>query len=445
VRLRRNLAVIAAITVLGGVLAGCSSSSSSSPSSGGGSGSPNGSSDTTAKSAASGGPKYSKPSGSVRGFDGTTIKVASLGIKSQLPTVEVGTRARIQRFNATNEIPGVKLDYVEFASDNNDRATALSEGRRLVSEQKVFAIAGDVSSFNPGTYFAQQHVPYFGFAFDNTYCSPAPVTTLWGFGIDGCLIPNNPKVLGDSAANTFKYVSKVTGKAHPTIALFSSDTPSGHDAAKYDEPPYAGAGFNVVFAKGIVPPPPVSDYTPYVQQLLHSNNGGAPDAIVCLLTTDCIPMYGLLQANKYPGLFLSSLYSDQILGSFKGSVVFTVFAPLGDPTPANTQLRADLKVVDPKQTPDLGSAVGYLSTDMFIQALKAVVKAKGTSYISPENVQQAAAYMTFEVKGMMGPTKYPDSTVIPTPTCSGVVVDTDGAHWKTVEPYSCSYKTYPAG
>jgi len=48
-------------------------------------------------------------------------------------------------------------------------------------------------------------------------------TTLWGFGIDGCLVPSSPKQLADSAGNIIKYVRKATGKASPTVALFSSD------------------------------------------------------------------------------------------------------------------------------------------------------------------------------------------------------------------------------
>src|SRR5438105_5665394 len=129
-------------------LVGCSSSStSSSPTS------------TTA----------GKPSGPVRGFDGTTIRVASLGIKGQLPSVEFGARGRIKRFDDTSELKGVKIEYVEFADDKLDQSTALNEARRLVTEEKVFAIVGDASANNPGQYFAQQHVPYFGYGFDNTY------------------------------------------------------------------------------------------------------------------------------------------------------------------------------------------------------------------------------------------------------------------------------------
>jgi hypothetical protein len=164
--------------------------------------------------------------------------------------------------------------------------------------------------------------------------------------------------------------------------------------------------------------------------------------MLCLVTTDCIPIYAQLQASHYAGLFISPLYSDVLLKAMKGSVVFTAFAPFGDNTPANAQLKADLAAAKPGLAPDLGVAIGYFSTDQFIQALKAVVKAKGTAYISPDNVRAAAANMTWEIKGQAGPTKYPDSTVNPTPLCSAVVYD-DGTAFKTVEPYSCSYKTWP--
>jgi ABC-type branched-subunit amino acid transport system substrate-binding protein len=430
---RRWIAVLAASLLLSTALVACSSSGSSSSSAPTGDG---GSSATAAQ--------YSKPSGAVRGFDGSTIRVGSIGVKAQLPRVEPGAKARIKRFNDTNEIPGVKIQYTEYANDNVDRATALSESRRLVTEQHVFGIVGDASSYNPLTYFQQQHVPYFGWAFDSTYCSAEPDPSIWGFGLDGCLIPDHPKVVGDGATNVYKYVSQKLAKPHPTLSVFSSDSPSGQNAAKYDVPPYSGAGFDVVFAKGIIPAgTPVSDYTPYVQQLLRSDKGGPPDSILCLLTTDCIPIYGLLQANKYKGLFISTLYSDAILDAMKGSVVFTAFAPFGDATPANAQLKSDLKAVKDDQAPDIGVAVGYFSTDMFIQALKNLVHAKGKSFISPENVQQAAAHMTWEIKGQVGPTKYPESTVLPTPLCSAVVFNEDGTAWKTVVPYSCSSKTFP--
>jgi branched-chain amino acid transport system substrate-binding protein len=430
----RDVALVALVAMLGISVVACSSSSKSSS----GSKTTSGGSNNSSASA-----QFSKPSGTVRGFDGTTIKVASLGIKGQLPGVEFGASGRVKRFNDTNEIPGVKLQYVEFADDKNDRATALSEARRLVAQQQAFAIVGDTSAFNPLAYFQQQKVPYFGWGFDGTYCSPQPSTSLWGFGMNGCLIPDNPTAMPDGASSLYKYVAQKTGKQHPTVALFGGDVPSGNKAVTTSAVDWKGAGFDVVFAKGIIPgPAPVSDYTPYVQQLLTSNHGNPPDAMTCLAATDCIPMYKGLTGNNYSGIFISPLYSDLLLSAMKGSVVFTMFAPNDQPTPANKQVLSDIKSVKADQTLDLGAAAGYFTTDMFIQALKKVVDANGKAYISPDNVQKAAANMTWQIKGLMGPTKYPESTVRSTPACSAVVVD-DGTQWKTVVPYSCSYKTWP--
>ena len=61
--------------------------------------------------------------------------------------------------------------------------------------------------------------------------------------------------------------------------------------------------------------------------------------------------------------------------------------------------------------------------------------------ITPENVQKVAVTLTFEIKGLYGPTKYPESNVISTPSC-GAIVLANGTGWDTVEPYACSTKTY---
>ncbi len=379
---------------------------------------------------------------SVRGFDGSTITLASMGIAAQFPGVPTGVQARVKRFNDTNEIKGIKLKYTENADDKQDPATSLSEARRLVTQEGVFAIVGDTSQSNPVDFFTQQHVPYFGWAFDGTYCSQKPTTTLWGFGYDGCLVPSDPKVMPDSGAALYAYASKQTGKQHPTVAIFGNDTQSGKNSVQYQASSYQGAGFNVTYAKGPIPPPPVSDYTPYAQEVLKGGaNGGTPDVIVCLLSTDCIPMYSLIQANNYKGVYQSFLYSDALLKPMNGSVAAINFVNLNESTPALTQMKADVQAVKPGAAIDTGVATAYFTTDMFIQALKTAAK-KGKSNITPEAVQKAASTQTWQIKGLAGPTKYPNSTVKSYPACTSLVLD-DGTAWKTVQPFACSTKGYP--
>jgi ABC-type branched-subunit amino acid transport system substrate-binding protein len=381
----------------------------------------------------------------VRGFDGSTITLASLGIASQFaPGVPNGVQARIKRFNDTNEVKGVKLKWSEFADDKQDPSTSLSEARRLVTQTGVFAIVGDVSQSNPGDFFNQQRVPYFGWAFDNTYCSTKPSTSLYGFGYNGCLVPAAPSVMGDNGFLAYKYISQKTGNKAPTLAMFSNDTQSGKNAVKFQQIAYQGAGFNIVATNNQMPIPPVADYTPYAQAMLTANKGKAPDAIVCLLAVDCIQMYGLIKANGYTGTFISSLYSNILVKAMDASAANVPVVPL-DATSNDAGLvtmKKDLDAFSPGASSkvDTATIAGYASTDMFIQALKTVAK-KGKNNITPENVQKAAAKQTWQIQGLAGPTIYPQSTVSPYPVCTALTVS-DSTTWKTVEPFACSKKQF---
>ena len=81
-----------------------------------------------------------------RGFDGTTVKIAGIGIGTNFGKADVGTQARVKRFNDDNEIKGVKISYVGFTDDKQEPATSLSEVRRLVTQEQVFALVPDLSS-----------------------------------------------------------------------------------------------------------------------------------------------------------------------------------------------------------------------------------------------------------------------------------------------------------
>ena len=69
-------------------------------------------------------------------------------------------------------------------------------------------------------------------------------------------------------------------------------------------------GFEYAFEKAggqiiqkIYPPLGTTDYSPYVTQLMTSNNGGQPDQITCLVSTECIQLWSLLQAQGFKGIF----------------------------------------------------------------------------------------------------------------------------------------------
>jgi len=379
----------------------------------------------------------------VRGFDGTTIKVASLGFAAQVGTSQIGAKARIQRFNDDKEIKGVKLDYLGFSDDQNDPATALSEARKLVTQDQVFALVGDTSSYNPSQYLAQQKVPFFGWGFETAYCAPKPTTSLWGFGYNGCQVNPKPTIVVDFAAQVYPYVSQKLGKKSPTVAMVALNTDAGKVTVQQNEIAYKARGFDVVSAKASIPPPPVGDYSPYVAQIMTADNGHAPDVVTCLVGLQCLNIYSLMNAQGFKGVFQHALYTDAFVKAFKDTVVTASnanFNATGIPT--LDQMNADVAKVAPGTKMDGTVFSGYASTDMFIQALKTAAKS-GKSAITPANIQKIAAKQTWQLKGLTGPVVFPVATNAQEPYCTSLF-ESDGTTWNTVEPYSCSTKTFKA-
>jgi ABC-type branched-subunit amino acid transport system substrate-binding protein len=378
---------------------------------------------------------------SVRGFDGKTLKTGGLGLASNFGGNDIGTKARFKRANDTNELKGITLEYVGFADDKADPATALSEARRLVTQEEVFAIVPDLSPVNPGEYLNAEHVPYVGWAFDKTYCSkPKPSTKLYGFGYSGCLVPDQPPYVSDNYAGLYSYVSGKTGKKSPTVASFSNDNESGKLSTEQQSVGLEGAGFDVVYKKANVPMT-TSDYTPYVQELLSSADGKQPDVINCLVTTQCIPMWEALDAAGFEGTFFHPVFTDILVKPLAGTVSRAAYNTSG---PEFEKMRADFDAVDEDSSISSGSAAAYFAADMFIEAVKQVLKQGGKQKLTPEAVQKVLSRMTWEIPGLAGPVEYPKATVVSYPTCS-TLLESDGTKWTQISEYSCSRVQHKTG
>jgi branched-chain amino acid transport system substrate-binding protein len=391
-----------------------------------------GSSDDDSASGGGGGSE-SGSSGSSRGFDGTTIKVAGIGGAANFADADVGAKARFQRFNDTDELEGIQIDYTEFADDRQDPATATSEVRRLVTQEQVFALVPDLSAVNPGDYLNQQHVPYVGMAYDNTYCTQEPDDSIYGFGYNGCLVPTDPPVMPDSYRNLYDYVKEQTGEDEPSIALFSEDNQSGQNSTRFGQVGAAGAGFDVVYAESPVPVT-TSDYSPYVQDWMSSDGGDPPDAMYCLMSAACIDVWAAVKAAGYEGTFQTPLYSDLLIQPMAGSVA-TVFYNT-EPNDGLQQMQEDLEAFEPGTEVSPTNVYAYFAADMFIQAVKSAAPD-----ITPESVQHELANQTWEIEGFVGPVTYPDSTVAPSPSCNALMQD-DGSEWTVIQPYDCSDRQF---
>jgi ABC-type branched-subunit amino acid transport system substrate-binding protein len=377
----------------------------------------------------------------VRGFDGSTITVAGFGIKAQLPTLETGAQARFKRFNDTNEIKGVKIKMTEFADDGQDNATTLNIARRLVTETQVFAIVPNGSANTPATYLTQQKVPWFGGGFDKSFCSPTPSTKIWGFGPSGCITPEKPSFVTDLFHTMYDYVSKQTGKKHPTFLSLGNDSETGKNATRIFAIAAQGTGFDVIGQEADIPLT-VSDYSPYVKNYMTADNGKPPDAAFCLANVQCLGMWPLLQAQGYKGYFVHGLYSDALVKAANGSYVNHPYPNFSDAAKSSKgfqQMEKDIDAISPNAKLDLGHVFGYTSADLFVTALKKAA-AKGKSGITPENVQKAASTLHWELPGFMK-TEYPKTTVMEFPACFSNS-QSNGTEWVPITQWSCSNKTF---
>jgi ABC-type branched-subunit amino acid transport system substrate-binding protein len=354
--------------------------------------------------------------------------------------LETGAQARFQRFNDTNEIKGVTIEMTEFADDGQDNANALSIARRLVAETNVFAIVPNGSGNTPGTYLTQQRVPWFGGGFDVSYCSAKPTTKVWGFGPSGCIVPEKPSFVNDNFHTMYDYVRKETGKKHPTFLSIGNDTQTGKNAVRIFAVTAQGTGFDVVAQQSNVPLQ-VSDYSPFVKNVMTADDGKPPDAVFCSANTQCLGMWPLLQAQGYEGYFVHGLYSDAIVKPFDGSFVNHPYPNFSESSPGLDQLKEDVDAYEPGDADklDLGHVFGYAAADVFITALKKAA-AKGKSGITPENVQKAASTLHWELPGFMK-VEYPKATVMQFPSCFANS-KSDGTAWNPVNEWDCSTKTY---
>jgi len=366
-----------------------------------------------------------------------TINVGGIGLaKTYANDAPVGAQARFETANKNNEVKGYTFAYKGFADDNNDPNTALSEARRLVTQEGVVAIVPDVSIVPPTDYLAQSQIPSFGGGYSTAYCPASPKTS-WDFAIYGCLIPENPKQVANTNWVELKKALAAKGVKNPTAALIGTDSTSGKVSVAGSASGAEGAGFKVVYAKGAFPAPPtvVGDYSPYATAIMTSNNGNPPDVLYSSIpATSSLALFNLIKSQGYTGTIMSPYYSSLLLGSLKDSYVFVQFAGYESNTPAIKTMLADVEAFKPGTQKTIGLAVGYFGADAFIQALKAALKTNKT--LTTATIQKTMQKFTYQIKGTVGPTTWPSAFTIAN-GCDTLLYD-DGTAFSINQPYPCS-------
>ncbi|MEU8940181.1 ABC transporter substrate-binding protein [Streptomyces goshikiensis] len=333
---------------------------------------------------ASGGSLPGKPgdAAATRGVSAGSIKVG--GIVSMTSAsgyskkdTDLGARARYLRANAEGGINGRTIDYIGAEDDGQDPGKNLAAARKLVQQDKVFAVAPMSSvTFSGADFLEQEKVPTFGWGTLPSFCGPQYI-----YGFNGCLVPSPGGTLNQTWPEGIGQV--LGGAKGKSVAIIANDSDAGKFGIRTFQQGFAGAGFEVTYAKASVPATAVpSDWSAYVKDILASDGGEAPDAVVSVMQTpNNIGLFTALKRAGYRGLLSDPtdydpalLAKDTTRQALDGVHVLLQFEPFESANPRMDQFKADIKAASGgREVPlNMHMLTGYMSADLFVSiALKA--------------------------------------------------------------------------
>jgi ABC-type branched-subunit amino acid transport system substrate-binding protein len=373
-----------------------------------------------------------------RGVTNSEITVGGL-TDAQQPEAAAGAKARLDAANAAGGVNGRKFNYLGGQNDKGDVSVSLSLAKQLVQQDGVLAVVPVVTpnAASAEQLFAQQHVPFFGWGINSGFHGNA-----YGFGFSGSLVPPPPvktagSTWGELAAQEIKNGGDATGAKGKTAAVIAEDNDSGKTGAVVIGASVKYAGFDVVYQKATIPAPPatVGDYSPYVNDIMTADHGKPVDVVFVTLTfANTLGLSNALAAANFPGIMTNAVaYDPRLIQAAKGQSIFTGFAtPEAASSTPNMQKVVDTleKYLPSGQQITQGVLSGYFSADFFVAATK-----KAGKNLTPESLQKAANTMTYEIKGVVGPTPFPDSHTYGAPC--GQMAKSNGTAYEVVAKYSC--------
>jgi ABC-type branched-subunit amino acid transport system substrate-binding protein len=376
------------------------------------------------------------------GITADEITVAGLGPNNPYKQfgADTGAMARFKVANDDGGVNGRTINYLGWTDDGNSADTNLQETRRLIQQEGVAALVPVLTPwFIEGAEFAeQQGVPSFGWGIAAGFCE-----TKFAFGFSGCLVPPPPikiasNTWGSLIDEYFKSQGEAKGADGKTAAVIAEDNDSGKSGAPVIAATAKAVGMDVVYEKATMPAAeggtPVSDFTPYTSEIMTSADGGPPDVVFGVISQNNLLGFApALDAAGFEGLQTNAvLYAPQAAAIITDDFVLTQFATpeAADTTPTVQEFVDAVEAVEPGAEINQPTIAGYIAADMFLAALK-----KAGKNPTPESIQKAAAKMTYEIEGMVGPTKYPKGFKAGTPC--GELAQSTGDAFTVATPFSC--------
>jgi ABC-type branched-subunit amino acid transport system substrate-binding protein len=316
-------------------------------------------------------------SGLTRGVTGTSIKVGCVVTNAFWPGAAGGFAARFNRANAEGGINGRKIEFSGCADDGQSADTNLSNTKRLVEQEKDFAVMEFSTFATPQVtdYLNSQQVPFYGWGITPGFCG-----TRWGFGFNGCVVSTGITSLKygwAAASNLYPLLASGLTFKDTKIALLGADNDASRSSFADWAKIITSNGGQVVYNESNIPLTGVTDFTPYVRPVLAAQ----PNAVAINVALNYLgQVIAALRAGGYKGMITNPTgYQPGLLdaqpafaAALEGSYSVSYTTPIEQSTPFNAQMLKDL--ASTKTPPSQGSMFAYAQADLLVQVLTAAGK-----------------------------------------------------------------------
>ncbi|MER5423098.1 ABC transporter substrate-binding protein [Streptosporangium roseum] len=373
------------------------------------------------------------------GVTGTTVTVGGVLTKTSASgystkDAEIGARARFQRANEAGGVHGRRIEFAGAEDDNQDAAKGDAAAKKLVQRDKVFALVPvHAPNFGGATFLEQQGVPWFGWATGPQWCG-----TETGFGYNGCLAPKPGA--GSQTWWGNQMAELIGGSAGKSVYVQTTDSSGSKYGGKTISQSFQAAGFTLAGLNSGLPaaaPPP--DWLPYVNKIMTSDGGEAPDLVVSIIagTKFNTGLYAALKKAGYKGLLSDATSYDAAIlkdpataRALEGVIAAPMFEPFESQAPEIAQLKADVEKAAPGTALTQHLAIGYWAADIFLKVLEQT----GRDLTRERFLATANGSFTYENAGF-GRIQYPkDHTE---PNGCGALVKLEGGAFKVAKNMKC--------
>jgi ABC-type branched-subunit amino acid transport system substrate-binding protein len=368
-------------------------------------------------------------SGGAPGVTGDTVKVGGvLTVTSatgySTGGAELGAKARFARANAEGGVHGRKIEFIGVEDDGMTPDKGAAAARRLVQKEKVFALVPvSAPQFGGAEFLEQQGVPWLGWATGPFWCGRRTA-----FGFNGCLAPGPGHGTQTWWGN--QVAAQLGGARGRSVWVQATDSSASKYGVQTISKSFTAAGFTLAGTSAALPAQsPPQDWSPYVNKIMKSAGGKAPDVVVSVMAGGKFNsgLYAALKKAGYRGLITDATSYDphvlrdpQTARALDGVYAAPQFEPYESTASEVARLKEDVRRAGGADAVlDQHVATGYWSAEVFLKMLE-----KAGRDLTRESFFKAAENFSYD-NGGFGRVRFPSGKTEPN-GCGALVRLRDG-------------------